>query len=91
MAQPRAGPTKSLSFILLLPPLAFIDHLQGDVNLFYSFRIDVGSLENKSQAVMIDGLVKSPQKGRHSKKLRMQGARILRNEAYLKLRCNDEG
>jgi len=39
----------------------------------------------------IDGLVKSHQGRRHSKKLRMQGARILRNEAYLKVRCNDEG
>jgi hypothetical protein len=37
-----------------------------------------------------DDLVKSRQSGRHSKKLQMQGARILRNEAYIKVRCNDE-
>lgn len=31
----------------------------------------------------IDGLVKKSSNRRHSKKLQMQGARILRNEAYL--------
>jgi hypothetical protein len=34
--------------------------------------------------------VKSRQGRRHSKKLQMQGARILRNEAYIEVRCNDE-
>jgi hypothetical protein len=29
--------------------------------------------------------------GRHSKKLQMQGAQVLRNEAYIKVRRNDEG
>jgi len=38
----------------------------------------------------IDGLVKSHQRRRHSKKLQIQGARILRNEAYIEVRCNDE-
>jgi hypothetical protein len=28
--------------------------------------------------------------GRHSKKLQMQGARILRNEAYIEVRRSDE-
>ena len=34
--------------------------------------------------------VKSRQGGRHSKKLQMQGARVLRNEAYIEVRRNDE-
>jgi hypothetical protein len=29
--------------------------------------------------------------GQHSKKLQMQGAQSLRNEAYIEVRCNDEG
>jgi hypothetical protein len=29
--------------------------------------------------------------GRQRKKIQMQGAQILRNEAYIKVRCNDEG
>jgi hypothetical protein len=33
---------------------------------------------------------KSRRHGRHSKKLQMQGARVLRNEAYIDVRCNDE-
>jgi hypothetical protein len=28
---------------------------------------------------------------RQRKKIQMQGAQILRNEAYIKVRCNDEG
>jgi hypothetical protein len=39
---------------------------------------------------MIDDLVESPQTGWHSRKLQMQGARILRNEAYKEARRNDE-
>jgi hypothetical protein len=35
-------------------------------------------------------VIKSCQGRRHSKKLQMQGARILRNEAYTDVRCNDE-
>jgi len=38
----------------------------------------------------LDDFVKSRQGSRHSKKLHMQGARILRNEAYIEVRCNDE-
>ena len=38
----------------------------------------------------IDEFVKSRQTRRHSKKLQMQGVRILRNEAYIEVRCNDE-
>ena len=38
----------------------------------------------------LEDFVKSRQGGRHSKKLQMQGARILRNEAYIEVRCNDE-
>ena len=38
-----------------------------------------------------DDLVKSLQGGWQSKKLQMQGAQILRNEAYLVVRRNDEG
>ncbi len=38
----------------------------------------------------IDDFIKSRQGRRHSKKLQMQGARILRNEAYIEVRCNDE-
>ena len=38
----------------------------------------------------LDELVKSHQIGRHSKKLQMQGAQILRNEAYIEVRRNDE-
>ena len=34
--------------------------------------------------------VRSRQVRRHSKKLQMQGARILRNEAYIDVRRNDE-
>ena len=37
-----------------------------------------------------DGFVKSHQRRRHSKKLQIQGARILRNEAYIEVRCKDE-
>jgi hypothetical protein len=37
-----------------------------------------------------DELAKSGQGGRHSKKLQMQGARILRSEAYIEVRRNDE-
>jgi len=37
-----------------------------------------------------DAFVKSRQNRRHSKKLQMQGARILRNEAYIEVRRNDE-
>jgi len=39
--------------------------------------------------IKLDGLVKSRQLGRHSKKLQMQGARILRNEAYTEVRRSD--
>jgi len=39
----------------------------------------------------IDEFVLSHQKGRHSKKIQMQGAQALRNEAYREVRCNDEG
>ena len=42
-------------------------------------------------ALSIDDFIKSRQNGRHSKKLQMQGARILRNEAYIIVRRNDEG
>jgi hypothetical protein len=35
-----------------------------------------------------DDFAKSRQSGRH--KLQMQGARILRHEAYIEVRCNDE-
>jgi hypothetical protein len=35
--------------------------------------------------------VKIHQLGRHSKKRQMQGARVLRNEAYMEVRRNDEG
>jgi hypothetical protein len=38
----------------------------------------------------LDDFVKSRQGGRHSKKLQMQGARILRNEAHIEVRCSDE-
>jgi len=38
----------------------------------------------------LDDFVRSRQTARHSKKLQMQGARILRNEAYIEVRCNDE-
>jgi hypothetical protein len=38
----------------------------------------------------LDELVKSHQRGRHSKKLQMQGTRTLRNEAYIEVRRNDE-
>jgi hypothetical protein len=34
--------------------------------------------------------VKGRRRGRHSKKLQMQGARILRSEAYIEVRRNDE-
>jgi predicted RNA binding protein YcfA (HicA-like mRNA interferase family) len=34
--------------------------------------------------------LESRQSRRHGKKLQMQGARILRNEAYINVRCNDE-
>jgi len=37
-----------------------------------------------------DDSVKSRPNRRHSKKLQMQGARILRNEAYIEVRRNDE-
>jgi hypothetical protein len=40
---------------------------------------------------MLDEFVKSRQRGRHSKKLQMQGAQILRNEAYIEVRRSDEG
>jgi hypothetical protein len=39
--------------------------------------------------IEIDAFAKSYESGRHSKKLQMQGARILRNEAYLEVRRND--
>jgi hypothetical protein len=39
----------------------------------------------------LDGPVKSLQKVWQSKKLQMQGAQILRSEAYLEVRSNDEG
>jgi hypothetical protein len=42
------------------------------------------------QKIILDELVKSRQRGRHSKKLQMQGAQILRNEAYIEVRRNDE-
>ncbi len=45
--------------------------------------------ELRFEEPFIDGLVKSTNR-RHSKKLQMQGARILRNEAYLIVRRNDE-
>jgi hypothetical protein len=38
----------------------------------------------------IDDFVRSREGGRHTKTLQMQGARILRNEAYMKVRCSDE-
>jgi hypothetical protein len=42
------------------------------------------------EVIKIDDFVKSREDGRHSKKLQMQDARILRNEAYIEVRCNDE-
>jgi hypothetical protein len=39
---------------------------------------------------MDDDFVKSRQGRRHSKKLQMQGARILRDEAYIEVRRKDE-
>jgi hypothetical protein len=42
------------------------------------------------QPLEFDNFVKSRQSGRHRKKLQMQGARILRNEAYIEVRRNDE-
>jgi len=41
------------------------------------------------EGVNFDGLVKSRQTGRHSKKRQDQGARIFRNEAYIRVRRND--
>ena len=38
----------------------------------------------------LDDFVKSRQRRRHSEKLRLPGARILRIEAYRDVRCNDE-
>jgi hypothetical protein len=49
-----------------------------------------GSYAESIQDLKDDGLVKSRQGGWHNKKLQMQGARILRNEAYIEVRCNDE-
>ena len=50
--------------------------------LFYLIR--------KVKGNKLDEFVKSRQNRRHSKKLQMQGARILRNEAYIEVRRNDE-
>ena len=42
------------------------------------------------EGIKLDEFVKSRQGRRHSEKLQMQGARILRNEAYIEVRRNDE-
>ena len=42
-----------------------------------------------SQERNLDDFVRSRDIGRHSKKLQMQGARILRIEAYIEVRRND--
>ncbi len=47
-------------------------------------------LEDGETVHNVDDFVKSRQDRRHSKKLQMQGARILRNEAYIEVRCNDK-
>jgi hypothetical protein len=43
-----------------------------------------------SDLVIPDEFARSRQEGRHSRKLQMQGARILRNEAYMEVRRSDE-
>jgi hypothetical protein len=48
------------------------------------------SLHTFCEAAKIDAFVRSHNMGRHSKKLQMQGARILRNEAYIEVRRSDE-
>jgi len=54
------------------------------------YRRQTGYLPEKQVELLLDDFVKSRQSRRHSKKLQMQGARILRNEAYMEVRCNDE-
>ena len=41
------------------------------------------------QPATVDDFVKNRESGRHRKKLQMQGARILRNEAYIEVRRSD--
>ena len=55
-------------------------------------RVNFGVLfGNWFYTVKMDDFVKSGQNRRHRKKLQMQGARILRNEAYIEGRRKDEG
>jgi len=63
--------------------------LRGFLRLlvFWMGRINARGESGGSNA---EGPAKSRQMGRHNKKLQMQGARILRNEAYIEVRRNDE-
>ncbi len=40
--------------------------------------------------IKLDDFARSRQSRRYSKKLQMQGARILRNEAYKEVRCSED-
>ena len=58
-----------------------------------SHRVSLASashaLERQFPIFKFDDVARSHQHGRHSKKLQMQGARILRSEAYTEVRRND--
>jgi hypothetical protein len=71
-----------------LSSLKLLHHLSNNIPLSMKKQSNQG--KGILESWIIDDFAKSRKTGRHSKKSQMQGARILRNEAYIEVRCNDE-